>query len=143
MEENISDAAFIDKEMLQKARIGSQGFSRNKSSPIIDKLFDMTKVWRLLEGSIDVHVHGGPDAYNTRVYDEYELAVQACNLGMKAVVFKCHSAPSVRSSYIVQKLVNRWAEDHGKEKIDIFGGVVLNYSVGGLNENTCDFCINA
>jgi len=96
-------------------------------------LFDLDRVWKLLDGAIDAHIHSGPDACNTRLYDELELAVQACQVGMKAVVFKCHSTPSARSAYIVQKVVNQWAEEHNKKKIDVFGGIVLNYFVGGLN----------
>lgn len=52
---------------------------------------------------------------------------------MKAVVFKCHSTPSARSAAIVQPMVNKWADEHGLARVDVFGGVVLNYSVGGLN----------
>jgi len=104
------------------------GYSR-----LTTPLFDIDKVWKLMDGAIDTHIHSAPDAYNTRVYDELEMAIQACQVGMKAVVFKCHSTPSARSTYIVQKVVNQWAEEHNKKKIDIFGGVVLNYSVGGLN----------
>lgn len=101
--------------------------------PLSKDLFDMDRVWRIMDGAIDVHVHGGPEAYVARVADELELAIEACENGMGAIVFKCHSAPSSRSAKIVQNYINHWAESHNKQKIDIFGGVVLNYAVGGLN----------
>lgn len=138
MKEEIYEASLADEAILQQIRkdeliryaygVVPPGYSR-----LTAPLFDMDRVWKLIDGAIDVHIHSGPDAYNTRVHDELELAIQACKVGMKAVVFKCHSTPSARSAYIVQKAVNQWAEEHGKEKIDVFGGVVLNYSVGGLN----------
>jgi len=102
-------------------------------TPLKAPLFDLDRVWKLMDGAIDVHIHSGPDAYTTRIADELDLAIQACQAGMGAVVFKCHSEPSSRSVRIVQKVVNQWADEHNKRRIDVFGGIVLNYSVGGLN----------
>lgn len=137
MKEEIFEASLVEKN-LRRVRadaykrygygVVSPGYSR-----LTAPLFNMDRVWGLLDGAIDTHIHSGPDAYNARCYDELELATQACEVGMRAVIFKCHSTPSSRSAYIVQKVVNCWAEEHNKKKIDVFGGVVLNYSVGGLN----------
>ena len=107
--------------------------SRNLLERMKTTPFDQDRVWKLLEGSIDMHVHGGPEAYATRLYDELEIALQACEAGMQAVVFKCHSSPSTRTASIAQKVVSRWAKEHGKKSTDVFGGLVLNYEVGGLN----------
>jgi len=49
------------------------------------------------------------------------------------IVFKNHNTPSTRSVKIVQRVVDQWAEANNKKKIELFGGVVLNYAVGGLN----------
>jgi hypothetical protein len=138
MKEEIYEASLANEAILQEVRKDTQlryayGFVPPGYSRLTAPLFDIDRVWKLMDGAIDVHIHSGPDAYSTRVYDELEMAIQACQVGMRAVVFKCHSTPSARSAYIVQKVVNRWAEDHNKKKIDVFGGVVLNYSVGGLN----------
>jgi hypothetical protein len=54
-------------------------------------------------------------------------------MGMAAVVFKCSSGSTVRSTKIVQKVVNEWADEHAKKRTNVFGGVVLNYAVGGIN----------
>ncbi len=137
MGEEIFEAA-LTKENLRSVRADSYkrygyGVVPDGYSRLTAPLFDMNKVWKLLDGAIDTHIHSGPDAYNARCYDELELAIQACEVGMRAVMFKCHSAPSSRSVYFVQKSVNQWADEHNKKKIDCFGGVVLNYSVGGLN----------
>ena len=138
MAEKIFEPALADEKLLQQLRQDPAlraaygavpaGYSRLKAPR-----FDMERVWKLMDGAIDVHIHPGPDAYNARIYDELEIAIQACQVGMKAIVFKGHSMPSTRSAYFVQKAVDQWAEQHNKKKIDVRGGVMLNDSVGGLN----------
>ena len=102
-------------------------------SPSKAVLFDMHRVWRIMDGAIDVHCHSGPEAYAARSANELEMSLRACEAGLGAVVYKCHSTPSTRSAQLIQNVVNQWAKDHGKRKTDVFGGVVLNNSVGGLN----------
>ena len=138
MVEKIFEPALADERLLQQLRQDPAlraaygavpaGMSRLKAPR-----FDMERVWNLMDGAIDVHIHPGPDAYNARVYDEVEVAIQGCQVGMRAVVFKGHSMPSARSAYFVQKAVDQWAEQHSKRRIDVRGGVMLNYAVGGLN----------
>jgi hypothetical protein len=138
MKEEIIESALADKAKLKEVRSEAQlkhayGEVPPGKSRISAIKFDVDRAWKLLEGAIDDHVHSGPDAYMPTPFDEIELSRQACKVGMRAVVFKCHSMPSARSTYLVQKVVNEWAEQNNKKKIDIFGGVVLNYCVGGLN----------
>ena len=102
-------------------------------TPLKATIFDMNRVWRIMDGAIDIHIHPGPEAYAVRMATELEMAFQACEAGMAAVVFKCHSVPTSRSAAFIQEVVNQWAKEHGKHKTDMFGGVVLNYAVGGLN----------
>lgn len=102
-------------------------------SPSKAGLFDMERVWRIMDGAIDIHCHSGPEAYAARSASEVEMSLRACEAGFGAVVYKCHSSPSARSAALVQEMVNRWAVEHGKRKTDVFGGVVLNTTVGGLN----------
>lgn len=133
MKEEIFEAAFADETSLQQLRSEAKGVTPSTHSHLTAPLFDMNQVWQLMDGAIDTHIHSGPDAYHSRVYDEMEMAIQACQVGMKAVVFKCHSTPSARSACIVQKQIDQWSKEHNKKKLDVFGGAVLNYSVGGLN----------
>lgn len=137
MKEDIFEAALAEEnttmvraDTFKKYGYGvvPEGYSR-----LTAPLFDMNRVWGLLDGAIDTHIHSGPDAYNARCFDELELAIQACEVGMRAVMFKCHSVPSSRSVYFVQKAVDQWAREHNKKRLDCLGGVVLNYSVGGIN----------
>jgi len=105
------------------------GLKFNMKAP----LFDNERMWNLLRGSYDLHQHSGPSSTTHRLYDELDLAIQACDIGQGGIVFKNHDTPTTRSVKIVQKVVNQWADEHSKKKIELFGGVVLNYSVGGLN----------
>lgn len=138
MREEIFEPALADEKVLQKLRQdpslrAAYGAVPPGYSRLMAPRFDMERVWKLMDGAVDVHIHPGPDAYNARVYDELEIATQACGAGMKAVVFKGHSMPSARSAFFVQKAVDLWAEQHNKKKIDVRGGVMLNDAVGGLN----------
>jgi hypothetical protein len=138
MTDRIFEPALADENLLQELRAdpalrAAYGAVPAGASRLKAPRFDMDRVWKLMEGAIDIHIHPGPDAYNARVYDELEIAVQACQAGLKAVVFKGHSMASARSAFFVQKAVDQWAEQNQKKKIDVRGGVMLNDAVGGLN----------
>lgn len=81
----------------------------------------VNSVWN---GSIDIHVHAGPDPVAARRYDAYEMAVAAKNAGMRAVIFKSHEYPTVPVAYILNKLVADFT---------VFGAISLDHEVGGLN----------
>jgi len=119
MNDKIFEPALADEALLLRLRNdpalrAAYGVVPPGTSRLMAPRFDMDRVWKLMDGAIDVHIHPGPDSYNTRVYDELEIAIQACQVGMKAVVYKAHSMPSARSAYFVQKAVDQWAEQHNK-----------------------------
>ncbi len=104
--------------------------SRLKAVP----LFDQDRVKRLMDGAIDAHVHSAPDPYVARMGDQIDWAIDACQAGMSGILFgEPHQVPSSFLQGQTQKIVNQWADEHGKRRIDVFGGVALNYAVGGLN----------
>jgi Family of unknown function (DUF6282) len=76
-----------------------------------------------LEGVIDIHVHTAPDSV-PRSIDSIDLARLAQSRGMRAVVLKNHYEPTASVAYLVQKVV---------PGIQVFGGIDLNLSVGGMN----------
>jgi hypothetical protein len=76
-----------------------------------------------LDGVIDVHVHTAPDSV-PRSIDAIDLAKLAESRGMRAVVLKNHFEPTAMEAYLVQKVV---------PGIQVFGGIDLNLSVGGMN----------
>ena len=76
-----------------------------------------------LAGVIDIHVHCAPDS-TPRSIDAIDLARLAAQRGMRGLVLKNHYQPTASLAYIVRKEV---------PGIEIFGGVDLNLSVGGMN----------
>lgn len=118
----------------QSTQTKNSAFSRYGESMYLKApRFDQDRVWKLMDGMIDVHIHSGPATAPTRVYNELEYAIQGMQVGQRAVVSKAHDGPTTRSAIIVQQVVNQWATENNKKPIDVFGGVVLNYAVGGLN----------
>jgi hypothetical protein len=78
---------------------------------------------RLLEGSIDVHVHSYPDD-RPRSLDAIQAARQAVARKQRAIVLKNHYDSTAGLAYLVRTVV---------PGIEIFGGVALNLTVGGIN----------
>jgi Family of unknown function (DUF6282) len=76
-----------------------------------------------LDGVIDIHVHTAPDSV-PRSIDAIDLAKLAESRGMRAIVLKNHFEPTAADAYFVHKIV---------PGIQVFGGIDLNLSVGGMN----------
>jgi hypothetical protein len=78
---------------------------------------------RLLDGAIDVHVHSYPDD-RPRSVDAIEAARLAHARRLRAIVLKNHYDSTAGLAFLVRKLV---------PDIEVFGGVALNLTVGGIN----------
>jgi len=78
---------------------------------------------KMLEGTIDFHIHTGPDIY-PRLLNDIEVARQAKRAGMKAILIKSHATITGDRAQIAQSITN----------FPVFGGVALNWHVGGLNK---------
>ena len=76
-----------------------------------------------LVGVIDFHCHSGPDSRPRSVTD-IEIARLAKRAGMRGLVFKNHYTMTADRAVLAMQVV---------DGIEIFGGVVLNRAVGGLN----------
>jgi hypothetical protein len=76
-----------------------------------------------LTGVIDFHAHCDPDSM-PRSIDAIDLAKLAKARGMRGLVLKNHYESTAALAYMVRKVV---------PGIEIFGGIDLNRSVGGLN----------
>lgn len=75
-----------------------------------------------LTGAIDLHVHTAPDVY-PRKLDDLALARKAEAAGMRALLLKSHHTLTADRAALASQQVG----------IDVFGGLALNHSVGGLN----------
>src|SRR5438067_12990007 len=76
-----------------------------------------------LSGVIDIHAHSDPDT-RPRSIDAIDLARLAKERGMRGLVLKNHYESTAALAYVVRKVV---------PGIEIFGGIDLNRSVGGIN----------
>jgi len=85
----------------------------------------------LLKGSIDMHAHAGPDVY-PRWGDMLDVALEAKEAGMKAIVFKDHHTITADRAYLVNKMVPEFT---------CVGGIALSHSVGGLNPRAVKIAI--
>jgi hypothetical protein len=83
----------------------------------------------LLSGSIDMHLHPGPDVFKCRV-DALEAANQAKQAGMKGFVIKNHSYPTAPIAMMVNQLV---------PDFNAFGSICLDYEMGGLNVHAVEY----
>jgi len=82
------------------------------------------KAWELMVDGYDLHVHSAPSAF-PRALDSWELVHEASQAGMAGVLLKSH----YESTAIRAELINR----HINCKTKAYGGLALNWPVGGLN----------
>jgi hypothetical protein len=76
-----------------------------------------------LAGMIEMHVHPMPDI-TPRSGNDLDLVIKAREEGMRAIMLKNHEFITNDRAYLVKQMV---------PGIEVFGGVVLNEPVGGVN----------
>lgn len=79
-------------------------------------------------GTIDIHVHTAPDD-RPRSLDAFEAARFARERGMRAIVLKNHYESTAAQAFLVRAAV---------PGIEVFGGIDLNLTVGGINPAAVD-----
>lgn len=80
-------------------------------------------------GVIDMHVHPDPDVFGRSLTD-IELAMIAKRKGMRGIVIKNHVvATADRAALVMQQVPG----------IEVWGGIVLNKSVGGINPSAVEW----
>lgn len=77
----------------------------------------------LLKGAIDIHVHHLPDD-RARSIDAIDVAKLAASRGMRAIVLKNHYESTAGLAWVTRRIV---------PGIEVFGGIDLNLTVGGIN----------
>lgn len=85
----------------------------------------------ILEGAFDLHVHSSPDV-DRRRFDDIELAREAARAGLGGILIKSHQNSTVERAALVSKIV---------PGIRVFGGLVLNETVGGLNPSAVELAL--
>jgi hypothetical protein len=74
-------------------------------------------------GVIDMHTHTHPDVFGRNI-DDIDLATLAKARGMRGIVLKNHISETASRAALTMKAV---------PGIEVFGGIVLNNAVGGIN----------
>jgi microsomal dipeptidase-like Zn-dependent dipeptidase len=80
-------------------------------------------------GALDMHVHSHPDVFG-RNLDDIEVAQLAKARGMRGIVLKNHVAETASRAALVMRVV---------PGVEVFGGVVLNRAVGGINPDAVEW----
>ena len=83
----------------------------------------------IVSGIIDMHIHSAPDVRKRRL-DDLELMEAAVKLGARAVVIKSHMVCTADRAALVNKIRE---EKYPESDFQMFGGIALNRSVGGIN----------
>ena len=86
----------------------------------------------LLRGAIDMHAHTAPALFKRHI-DDAALAEHAIEAGMRGFVLKDHDASTTGRAYHVNRMY---------PQVQLFGAVVLNRSVGGLNPYVAEAAIH-
>src|SRR5690349_21464999 len=84
----------------------------------------------LWQGSIDIHVHAGPDPVAARRQGILELARASREAGMRAIIFKSHEYPTAPVSSVVNQVVDGFT---------VYGSISLDNGVGGLNAEAVEW----
>jgi hypothetical protein len=87
----------------------------------------------VLHGLVDMHTHSGPSPFPRR-FDHVEAAQDGERLGMRAMVAKSHH-------HNTQMDVLAMAGRLKSVKTQVFGGIALNSTVGGLNPHAVRMCL--
>jgi hypothetical protein len=105
-------AAAVASTLVTEARAAAGAAAKDAITPAVS-----------LAGVIDCHCHTAPDVMARSVTD-FELARLARAAGMRAIVLKNHYTMTADRAQTVMR------EAGG---LEVFGGIALNRSVGGLN----------
>ena len=90
-----------------------------------------------LEGVIDLHVHSWPDVRERKMSD-MDLMEAGLKNGARAIVIKNHYMPTAARAAMVNRLKE---EKYGAVPFDMYGGIALNQSVGGLNPYAVEYTL--
>lgn len=87
------------------------------------------KMENRLEGIIDLHIHAGPDVRERKMND-IELMEAAVARNVRGMVIKSHNVPTPDRATLINKIRS---EKYPDSNFQMFGGIALNRSVGGIN----------
>jgi len=84
-----------------------------------------------IDGAYDLHVHSAPDLF-PRIADDLQMVADAASHGFAGVVMKNHFESTASRALLAARAVSG---------IKVYGGLVLNRSVGGVNPAAVDVAL--
>ena len=96
-------------------------------------MIDKDKIRELLIGAYDLHTHPNP-SHVKRDLNDFQLLEEASNVGMGGVMIKNHYEPTGARAFLMNSC--------GKYRTKAYGGVALNWPVGGLNPYAVESALN-
>lgn len=105
------------------------------------------QVDEILKGVIDSHVHGAPlGAWLAGRPAMTDTCVKASQAGLKALVFKDHNTWTVNAAIVIQEMLAKLKKEKEAKgevftPVEVYGGVTLNYTVGGLNPQVVEIAL--
>ncbi|HIR02008.1 MAG TPA: hypothetical protein IAA69_07090 [Candidatus Aveggerthella stercoripullorum] len=132
-----------DKEMRKRSHWAHPYCVFDPGAPV-----DMDHVEEMLKGGIDVHIHGAPIA--GKLYGRPKMTdtcIAASEVGMKALVFKDHNTMTNNAAVVLQEMLDLRAKEKAElgevfTPVQVFGGITLNYQVGGMNKLAVEAALN-
>ncbi len=91
------------------------------------------EAYKHLQGAVDMHLHGAPTGWMPNRPSMLQTSKEASIAKMRALVFKDHYYMTSPVAKVIQEALNEWCANKGVSPVEVYGGVTLNYAVGGLN----------
>ena len=97
-----------------------------------------SRIDECMKGAVELHTHGAPTAWLEGRANYFDTSLDCSRAGMKAVVFKDQDCPTVAMAGVAQRGLDAYCEERAKQgeeinPISVYGGVVLDNSIGGMN----------
>ncbi|MGF6906361.1 DUF6282 family protein [Fusobacterium sp. PH5-44] len=96
-------------------------------------MIDNDKIKELLKGAYDLHTHSYP-SHVQRDLNDFQLLEEASNARMGGVMIKNHYEPTGSRAMLMNS--------SGKYTTKAYGGIALNWPVGGLNSYAVESALN-
>jgi hypothetical protein len=111
-------SAFCVAALVVASATSMRSWSLQRQQPL-----DAVAAARVLQGTIDIHVHSAPDNV-PRSIDGLDVSRLARTRGMRGIVLKNHYEPTASLAFLARKAA---------PGLEVFGGIDLNLTVGGMN----------
>jgi hypothetical protein len=87
----------------------------------------------LMSGSIDLHVHAGPDSSRPRRQSCVATVLSAREANIRAIVLKNHQYMTAPLATVLNSMPELRKDDSQGIPFQVFGGIALNREIGGVN----------